>query len=962
GDFDGDGRDDIITFKRHMAQVFVALSNGNGFGSGGLWHSKFCLATEEPGIGDFDGDGKDDIVCFSLQDGGKVWVSLSSGTKFLPARIWTTNFSLGKEVPLSGDFKGEGSSGIINFVRDERTGSERADVYVATMVRLDNADRLPIVYAGACNTAQFHFSGKYLDVDGNEFDPSVECPACCGWTENRCWPKNPSATEAPEPGPLQRNATKNYDVDSMAEFFLVRWDVGAIGYIGCYTGSQPAEFMIDKFFHEAYLLSSKPAILGDLWNRALEEFITNDYFISSVSTSSWGPQAFFHHAQKIQLYGDPSLRVGGVSRTQTEDSTGTWNMVHDGWKGNLTLWECEGDPIEGTPNIEGNYTGADGKTHDVDGYMRAWNYYRPESWGPDHKIGFYIDFADTVSDLDDQRFEGYFFTNDRTVIAGKTWWQGTPFGFYATNGQPISFENDPPGSIDRSKFMGTYDVNINGIEGILELWAGTEGSGIQPNIQGRYTSSDGKVYSAWGYVRTPSNPLPTSWGPDHKIELYIDLTDVFVVVVQLEGYLFTQTGGAIAGVAWSFGTPYGFYAIRETEHVVEFTGGIGGSVALPGEGSHTYDSGDNVTLTAIPSRGYKFSLWTGDVETISNAESSQTTLMVYGNYSIVANFTRSGNMPPRIVQGPSVECGSSWAYVTWITDESTDGRVEYDRKSGEYGNSMDQIGYGKLHAINITGLRPSSTYHFVVISSDQEGNQVASQDGLFKTKKTLDYEEPTVSLLALDGSLNGTAIVYANATDNVGVQRVVFYLNGIRTFTDYSPPYEWPFDTTGYVDGNYTITAKAYDDFGRACEDSTKVSTKNEKDPTAPTVYIGSYSIGEDYAYFWINAYDDKGLSTAHIYVDGVQQQSEGFPTNPYTANIEFEWDIRSMTRGAEYRIGVIVYDVDGKSAMDTEDILLPVIPNVEPNLVVKSREMTRIKNYFIVEITVENVGKGNAT
>ena len=90
------------------------------------------------------------------------------------------------------------------------------------------------------------------------------------------------------------------------------------------------------------------------------------------------------------------------------------------------------------------------------------------------------------------------------------------------------------------------------------------------------------------------------------------------------------------------------------------------------------------------------------------------------------------------------------ATVTYrpTTDEDTDGTVKYDRTSGAYGYSKDQTGFSKLHAVNITGLRPSSTYHFAVVSSDREGNQVASPNGLFKTQKTPDYEDPTVSLFS----------------------------------------------------------------------------------------------------------------------------------------------------------------------------------------------------------------------
>ena len=81
GDFNGDGRQDIMSFDPDNGNIYVGLSTKFGFWSQGfdsqwLWKSDFCDSRDTLLVGDFDGDGRDDIACLSV-DGDEVQIRVS---------------------------------------------------------------------------------------------------------------------------------------------------------------------------------------------------------------------------------------------------------------------------------------------------------------------------------------------------------------------------------------------------------------------------------------------------------------------------------------------------------------------------------------------------------------------------------------------------------------------------------------------------------------------------------------------------------------------------------------------------------------------------------------------------------------------------------------------------------------------------------------------------------------------
>jgi hypothetical protein len=59
--------------------------------------------------------------------------------------------------------------------------------------------------------------------------------------------------------------------------------------------------------------------------------------------------------------------------------------------------------------------------------------------------------------------------------------------------------------------------------------------------------------------------------------------------------------------------------------------------------------------------------------------------------------------------------------------------------------------------------------------------------------------------------VSGQALVTANASDNVGVTRVDFLVDGAVTGSDTSSPYSITVDTTRLANGSHTLAARAFD-------------------------------------------------------------------------------------------------------------------------------------------------------
>jgi hypothetical protein len=73
-------------------------------------------------------------------------------------------------------------------------------------------------------------------------------------------------------------------------------------------------------------------------------------------------------------------------------------------------------------------------------------------------------------------------------------------------------------------------------------------------------------------------------------------------------------------------------------YILTISSTAGGNVTTPGEGIFLYGNSTAVVLVAQPDEGYQFVNWTGDVDTIGNANATATSIIMEDDYDITANF------------------------------------------------------------------------------------------------------------------------------------------------------------------------------------------------------------------------------------------------------------------------------------------------------------------------------------
>jgi hypothetical protein len=169
-----------------------------------------------------------------------------------------------------------------------------------------------------------------------------------------------------------------------------------------------------------------------------------------------------------------------------------------------------------------------------------------------------------------------------------------------------------------------------------------------------------------------------------------------------------------------------------------------------------------------------------------------------------------------------------------------------------------------------------------------------------------DKTPPTVSLTApAPGAIvSGAVTLTATASDNVGVTRVEFYVDGALLGSSTTAPYAYSWNSSALADGSHTLTAKAYDAVNLVTT-SVGVTVTVRNDMTAPTVALTAPAPGATLTgtvTLTATASDNVGVTRVEFYADGALLGSD--TTAPYA----YSWNSGALTNGS-HTLSARAYD-----------------------------------------------------
>jgi len=211
--------------------------------------------------------------------------------------------------------------------------------------------------------------------------------------------------------------------------------------------------------------------------------------------------------------------------------------------------------------------------------------------------------------------------------------------------------------------------------------------------------------------------------------------------------------------------------------------------------------------------------------------------------------------------------------------------------------------------VSVTFVDSDTGQTFKATRNIDYGSATGSQMFLFDFTPIPDTTPPVVSISSptTAASISGSVTISANASDDTGVTRVEFSVDGSLIATDTSAPYSTTWNAEASLLGLHSITAKAFDAAGNS---SANTVTPRVVDATAPVVKFtapltGALLTTGTKVTLAATATDNRGVARVEFTVNGVLKFSD--TTNPYS----LIWSVPSG-KGITYTLRARAFDAAG--------------------------------------------------
>jgi chitodextrinase len=166
-----------------------------------------------------------------------------------------------------------------------------------------------------------------------------------------------------------------------------------------------------------------------------------------------------------------------------------------------------------------------------------------------------------------------------------------------------------------------------------------------------------------------------------------------------------------------------------------------------------------------------------------------------------------------------------------------------------------------------------------------------------------DTTPPTTAVTApADGStVSGTVGVSATASDDTGVTKVDFLVDGSVASSSTAAPYGFSWDSTTVANGNHTLSSKAYDAAGNSATAPITVTVANgdQQAPTVPSGLTANATAYNSISLTWAASSDNVAVTGYRVIRNGVTIAQLGpvlsYTDTPVTAQTTYSYQVTAF-------------------------------------------------------------------